>query len=81
MVRFTTNQSRMLASDAVAGAYGADPRDKGAYPIWHPKLNQIPRAYVTVCGHDTLRDDGRIFAQAMIHAGCVVQFLRRTDKY
>jgi versiconal hemiacetal acetate esterase len=53
-------------------AYGADGNDPYVSPLLHKKLNQLPKVYLSVCSHDTLRDDGRLFKAALDDAGYVV---------
>jgi versiconal hemiacetal acetate esterase len=45
-------------------AYGC-PKDNYANCLLHPKLNELSKAYISVCGHDTLRDDGRLMKAAL----------------
>jgi len=55
----------------MADAYQADPRDPYVSPLLHPKLKNLPKVYLAVCGHDTLRDDGRLLKSALDNAGYV----------
>jgi versiconal hemiacetal acetate esterase len=55
-----------------AEAYGADGSDPYVSPLLHKKLNQLPKVYLSVCSHDTLRDDGRLFKAALDDAGYVM---------
>ena len=40
--------------------YGAPADNKYASPLLHPRLNELRRVYISTCGADTLRDDGRL---------------------
>jgi hypothetical protein len=62
-------------------AYGADGNDPYVSPLLHKKLNRLPKVYLSVCSHDTLRDDGRLFKAALDDAGYVIQLNLPTEKY
>jgi versiconal hemiacetal acetate esterase len=47
------------AMHAFWDAYG-NPKEVYANPLLSDKLNQFPKVYMTVAGHDTLRDDGKL---------------------
>ncbi|KAF2492441.1 hypothetical protein BU16DRAFT_564896 [Lophium mytilinum] len=53
------------AMRAFWGAFGAPPTDKYASPLLHDKIKDLNKVYLTVAGHDTLRDDGLLFQQAL----------------
>lgn len=45
-------------------AYG-NPKDVYASPLLSDKLGKLPKVYMTVAGHDTLRDDGRLMKEKL----------------
>lgn len=45
-------------------AYGS-PKDNYANCLLHPKLNELPKVYISCSGHDTLRDDARLMKEAL----------------
>ncbi|KAF2638756.1 hypothetical protein P280DRAFT_454825 [Massarina eburnea CBS 473.64] len=47
------------------GAFGAPPTDPYASPLLHPRTKDLKKVYLTVAGHDTLRDDGLLFKQKL----------------
>lgn len=57
------------SDEAVVDAYGAQPGDKYFSVLLHDKLNELPRTYIAICGKDTLRDDSRLFVEALESAG------------
>ncbi|PSN65019.1 hypothetical protein BS50DRAFT_555344 [Corynespora cassiicola Philippines] len=46
-------------------AFGIPPNDPYASPLLHPRINDLKKVYMTVAGHDTLRDDGLLFKQKL----------------
>ncbi|KAH7377325.1 arylacetamide deacetylase [Pyrenochaeta sp. MPI-SDFR-AT-0127] len=50
-------------------AFGAPPTDPYASPLLHPKLKDLKKVYISVAGHDTLRDDGVLMKQKLDEAG------------
>jgi versiconal hemiacetal acetate esterase len=54
--------------------YGAPIGDKYASPLLHPKIAELPKTYVSYCGHDTLADDARLMIEAMQKAGVEVKY-------
>jgi versiconal hemiacetal acetate esterase len=53
----------------VLDAYGGDPKDPCVSPLLHPRLKELPRVYMAVCGQDTLRDDGRLMREVLDENG------------
>jgi versiconal hemiacetal acetate esterase len=51
--------------------YKADPKDPCVSPLLHKRIKDLPKTYISVCGHDTLRDDGALFKEALDQAGHV----------
>lgn len=45
-------------------AYGT-PQDHYANCLLHPKLNELPKVYISCAGQDTLRDDARLMKEAL----------------
>jgi versiconal hemiacetal acetate esterase len=58
----------------VLDAYGSPTGDKYANPLLHDKLSQLPKVYMSWCGQDTLRDDGRLMKDALQTAGVQVEY-------
>ncbi|KAJ4364070.1 hypothetical protein N0V83_009525 [Neocucurbitaria cava] len=50
-------------------AFGAPPTDPHASPLLHSKIKQLKKVYISVAGHDTLRDDGALMKQKLDEAG------------
>ncbi|KAF2737737.1 hypothetical protein EJ04DRAFT_460855 [Polyplosphaeria fusca] len=46
-------------------AFGPPPTDPYASPLRHDKIKELKRVYMTVAGHDTLRDDGLLFKEKL----------------
>lgn len=64
-----SNILRGYAKRVVADAYGPEPQDIYFSVLLHPRLSRLPRTYIALCGKDTLRDDGTLFAEALQKAG------------
>jgi versiconal hemiacetal acetate esterase len=56
---------KLIRIDAYAGA----PKDSYVSPLLHTKIKELPRVYMVVCGHDTLRDDGRLMREVLNENG------------
>jgi versiconal hemiacetal acetate esterase len=52
--------------------YGAPKDDKYVSVLLHPGLKQLPKSYIVSAGKDTLRDDGRLMAEALREGGVEV---------
>ncbi|PVH95807.1 hypothetical protein DM02DRAFT_632531 [Periconia macrospinosa] len=50
-------------------AFGAPPTDPYASPLLHPRIKDLKKVYLSVAGHDTLRDDGLLFKQRLDENG------------
>ncbi|KAF2440100.1 alpha/beta-hydrolase [Karstenula rhodostoma CBS 690.94] len=46
-------------------AFGTPPTDTYGSPLLHPKIKNLNKVYLTVAGHDTLRDDGLLFKEKL----------------
>ncbi|KAL5390175.1 hypothetical protein PMIN03_010703 [Paraphaeosphaeria minitans] len=46
-------------------AFGTLPTDPYGSPLLHPKIKHLKKVYLTVAGHDTLRDDGLLFREKL----------------
>lgn len=49
--------------------YDAPSDDKYASSLLHPRLKELPRVYLSVCGSDTLRDDGLLLKERLEQNG------------
>ncbi|KIW09160.1 uncharacterized protein PV09_00095 [Verruconis gallopava] len=67
----TVNTSSAMR--AFFDAYG-NPTDAYANPLLSDKLSQLPKVYMTVAGHDTLRDDGRLMKEKLESNGVQVKY-------
>ncbi|KAN0120135.1 Alpha/Beta hydrolase fold [Hyaloscypha variabilis] len=56
------------AMEGFFDAYGGDGNDPYVSPLLHKRLKDLPRVYLAVSGHDTLRDDGRLLKNALEEA-------------
>lgn len=55
-------------------------KDPYVSPLLHKNLKSLPKTYISVCGHDTLRDDGILFKEALDEAGYVLFLPRETTR-
>lgn len=46
-------------------AFGTPPKDPYGSVLLHDKIKDLKKVYLTVAGHDTLRDDGLLFKQKL----------------
>ncbi|CAI6334843.1 unnamed protein product [Periconia digitata] len=53
------------AMHAFWDAFGTPPTDHYASPLLHPKVKDLKKVYLSVAGHDTLRDDGLLFKERL----------------
>lgn len=53
-------------------AFGAPPTDPYASPLLHHKIKDLTKVYLSVAGHDTMRDDGLLMKQKLDEAGSVL---------
>ncbi|QDS70286.1 hypothetical protein FKW77_007926 [Venturia effusa] len=54
-------------------AYGS-PKDHYANCLLHPRLNELPKVYISCTAHDTLRDDARLMKEALGKNGVKVRY-------
>ncbi|KAF2013908.1 hypothetical protein BU24DRAFT_483733 [Aaosphaeria arxii CBS 175.79] len=53
------------AMEAFWEAFGAPPNDPYASPLLHTKIGELKKVYLTIDGHDTLRDDALLFREKL----------------
>jgi len=56
-------------TDNCPEAFGVPPTDQYGSPLLHPRLKELKKVYLAVCGHDTLRDDGLLMKQKLDDIG------------
>ncbi|KAH7121047.1 Alpha/Beta hydrolase protein [Dendryphion nanum] len=56
------------AMEAFWEAFGVPPTDVYGSPLLHDKIANLKKVYLTVAGHDTLRDDGLLFKKKLDEA-------------
>lgn len=56
------------------GAFGTPPTDPYGSPLLHGKIKDLKKVYISVAGHDTLRDDGLLFKQKLDETGYDLSF-------
>ncbi|KAG9247155.1 arylacetamide deacetylase [Calycina marina] len=62
---------------AFQDAYGGDGKDPYVSPLLHPRIKDLPKVYIVWASMDTLRDDSKLFIEAMNEAGVS----NRADEY
>jgi len=53
------------ANTRISDAYNGDSKDPYISVLLHKRIKDLPKVYICWAGHDTLRDDAKLFKAAL----------------